>query len=215
MTGRGVIGAAAISLPGKQGSIMKNAMLALSRFMSILGGLVLSFLILLTCVSIAGRLLNGLFHSDFMTGLAPEFSRWMIGIGIGPVTGDFELVEAGCAFAIFAFIPLCQMTAGHASVDVFVSFLSERTNSFLRMVTEAIFALVLVVIAVQLANGMVDKIDNRETSFLIAYPIWWAYALSLFGAIAAAIVGVYMAVVRVCEFFTRSIIIPEGTEAGH
>ena len=38
---------------------MKSMMLGLSRFMSVLGGLVLSFLILLTCTSIAGRLLNG------------------------------------------------------------------------------------------------------------------------------------------------------------
>lgn len=194
---------------------MKSMMLGLSRFMSVLGGLVLSFLILLTCTSIAGRLLNGFFHGDFMTAIAPGLSDWMLKLGVGPVTGDFELVEAGVAFAIFAFIPLCQMTAGHASVDIFVSFMPERLVGFLRMVTEVVFGLVLVVIAVQLCSGMLDKIDNRETSFLLAYPVWWAYALSLFGAVAAAIVGVYMGAVRVYEYFTHTTIIPEGTEAGH
>ena len=86
--------------------------------MAVLGGIVLSFLILLTCVSIIGRSLNGIFHSDFMERIAPGFSRLVIDIGVGPVNGDFELVEAGVAFAIFAFIPLCQVTAGHASVDI-------------------------------------------------------------------------------------------------
>ena len=45
--------------------------------MAILGGLVLSALILLICVSIVGRT-----------------------IGIGPINGDYELVEAGIAFSI-------------------------------------------------------------------------------------------------------------------
>jgi len=57
--------------------------------MAILGGLVLSALILVICVSIVGRT-----------------------IGIGPINGDYELVEAGIAFSIFAFLPLTQITAG-------------------------------------------------------------------------------------------------------
>lgn len=181
--------------------------------MAALGGTVLTLLILLTCVSIAGRLLNGGLHSDLMQTAAPGFANWAIGIGIGPVNGDFELVEAGVAFAIFAFLPLCQITAGHASVDVFANMFSKGTNRFMRMVTEAVFAAVLVLIAVQLAGGMLSKLKNGETSFLLQFPIWWAYAASLFAATVAAIVGVYMALVRIYEFFTRRIIVWDGVEA--
>jgi len=184
----------------------------LARFMAILGGIVLSALILLTCVSILGRSLNGILHSDFVMGLAPGFAHWLIDIGIGPVNGDFELVEAGVAFAIFAFIPLCQITAGHASVDIVANALSRGVNRFLRMVTEVVFALVLILIAWKLADGMLSKKGYGETSFLLQFPVWWAYAASLFGAVVSAIVGVYMAVVRVTEFATGRILVWDGVE---
>lgn len=192
---------------------MHNKMTNLSRFMAIIGGAVLSFLIVLTCLSIAGRLLNGFFHGDLMTSVAPGFSKWMIDIGVGPINGDFELVEAGVAFAIFAFIPLCQVTAGHASVDVFANMFPKSVNRFLRMVIEIVFALVLVLIAWRLYEGMVSKINNGETSFLLEFKVWWAYAASLVAAIVAAIVGIYMAWVRTMEFLTGRIRVWDGVEA--
>ena len=184
----------------------------LARFMAILGGLVLSALILLTCVSILGRSLNGILHSDFVMGLAPDLAHWLIDIGIGPVNGDFELVEAGVAFAIFAFLPLCQITAGHASVDVVANSFPRGVKRFLRMVTEVLFAAALVLIAWRLAEGTVSKYGNGETSFLLEFPVWWAFAASLVGAIIAAIVGIYMGAVRTYEFFTGRIQIWDGVE---
>jgi len=184
----------------------------LARFMAVLGGIVLSFLILLTCVSIIGRSLNGIFHSDLMERIAPGFSRWVIDIGVGPVNGDFELVEAGVAFAIFAFIPLCQVTAGHASVDILTNQFSRGINRFLRMVIEVVFAAVLVLIAWRLYEGMMSKLGYGETTFLLQFPIWWAYAASFVGSVVAAIVGVYMAGVRIYEFLTGRIIVWDGVE---
>mgnify|MGYP000188639267 CR=1 FL=1 len=192
---------------------MHKTMMGLARFMAILGGIALTLLILLTCVSIAGRLLNGFFHNEIMQNVLPAFSNWMIEIGVGPVNGDFELVESGVAFAIFAFIPLCQITAGHASVDIFTSTLSARTNRLLRMVTDTVFAAVLILIAIKLYDGMASKMRYGETSFLLQFPTWWAYAASLFGAVVSAIVGVYVAAVRLYEFFTGRTIIVDGMEA--
>ena len=187
-------------------------MMGLARVMAVLGGIVLSLLILLTCASIIGRLLNGVFHGPFMTGLAPGFSRWMLDIGVGPINGDFELVEAGVAFAIFAFIPLCQITSGHATVDILTNALPARVNRFLRMVTEIIFALVLILIAWRLFEGMMSKKGYGETTFLLQFPIWWAYAASFAGAVVAAVVGVYMACVRTYECLTGRVLIWDGVE---
>lgn len=192
---------------------MHKFMMGLARVMAMIGGAILSLLIILTCLSITGRLLNGFFHSDLMEGIAPGFSKWMINIGVGPINGDFEVVEAGVAFAIFAFLPLCQITAGHASVDILANSFSKRVNRFLRMVTEIVFALVLILIAVRLGDGMLGKIRNGETSFLLEFPVWWAYAASLVAAIVAAAVGVYMAVIRTLEFLTGRIRIWDGVEA--
>ncbi len=194
---------------------MHRLMMGLAKFMAILGGIVLSVLILLTCISVLGRSLNGVFHSDFMTSIAPGFSKWMIDIGIGPVNGDFELVEAGVAFAIFAFIPLCQITSGHASVDIFANAFPKWMNRILRPVIEVVFAAVLILIAWRLYDGMTSKMRYGETTFLLQFPIWWAYAASFAGAVVAALVGVYMACMRVIERVTGRGLVPEGAGAEH
>lgn len=191
---------------------MHNLMMKVARFMAVVGGLVLSALIALTCLSIAGRLLNGFFHSGLMQSIAPGLSRTFLDWGVGPINGDFELVEAGVAFAIFAFLPLCQITSGHASVDVLANALPRAVNRFLRLVIEVIFAAVLVLIAVKLFDGMLSKKNYGETSFLLQFPVWWAYAASFVGAAVAALVGIYMAGVRIAEFLTGRIQVWDGVE---
>jgi len=193
---------------------LHRTMLFLARFMAILGGIVLSFLVILTCVSVLGRGINTFLHSDMMQGSMQGLAETLLATGIGPVQGDYELVEAGIAFAIFAFLPLCQITAGHASVDIFTSRFPKRANRLIQMVVEFIFAAVLVLIAWRLYEGMMSKMSYNETTFLLQFPIWWAYAVSLVAAVLAAIVGVYMAVVRIIEFFTMRTIV-SAAEVDH
>lgn len=181
----------------------------LSRWMAYLGGAMLCALILLTCISVVGRSLGGVLHSDGAEALIPGLATWLLDLGIGPVNGDFELIEAGVAFSIFAFLPLCQITGGHASVDVFARHFSSSVNRILRALTEAIFAAVLILIAVQLASGMLSKMNSGQTTLLIQFPIWWAYALSLTGAVIAAAVAIYLAIMRVTEFVTGRDILPQ------
>src|SRR3546814_13937153 len=47
--------------------------------------------------------------------------RNLISVGLSPVPGDFELVEAGTAFPVLAFMGLCQYHRGHVTVDLFLS----------------------------------------------------------------------------------------------
>ncbi|WP_299083279.1 TRAP transporter small permease [uncultured Ruegeria sp.] len=171
----------------------------LAHGMALLGGVALSLLILLTCLSVAGRVLNGMLH-NWIGSLAPGFAEWALDLGIGPINGDFEIVEAGVAFAIFAFMPLCQLTSGHAVVDIFTSNLSPRVNRVLRMLTEVVFAIVLVVIAVQLFGGMLAKQRFGENTFILQFPVWWGYAASFVAAALGAIVGIYMAGLRCREW---------------
>ncbi len=179
----------------------------LSLGMAILGGAVLFALILLVCASVLGRGLNGLMHGGLGT-LMPGFAQWALDAGVGPINGDFELVESGVAFAIFAFLPLCQLTAGHASVDIFTSKLPARVNRILQMLIDLVFAAVLILIAAQLNEGLQSKLRYGETTFLLQFPIWWAYAASLLGAVAAAVVAIYVALVRIAEVITARAILP-------
>ncbi|MCP5075552.1 MAG: TRAP transporter small permease [Rhodobacteraceae bacterium] len=184
----------------------------LARAMAVAGGVVLSLLIILTCLSVLGRVLNTFLHRQ-VEAFAPEVAKWFLDLGVGPITGDFELVEAGVAFAIFAFIPLCQITSSHASVDIVTNKMPLGANRFLAMVTEIVFAVVLILIAWKLFDGMLSKRRYGETTFLLQFPIWWAYAASLFAAITAAIAGAYMAAVRTIEFLFRKTVIQDDLES--
>ncbi len=187
----------------------------LSRVFALLGGLVLTALILITCISIIGRTVNGLLHSDWLQSIAPELAKRLLDLGIGPINGDFELVEAGMAFAIFAFLPLCQIRGAHASVDVFTGALSRRAKSFLQAIIDVVFAAVLILIAWQLFEGTLSKRNSGQTTFLLEFPIWWAYAVSLVAALVAAFVSVYVACTRVVESLTGDVILPLEVGAEH
>ncbi|SIS52872.1 Tripartite ATP-independent transporter, DctQ component [Roseivivax lentus] len=187
----------------------------LARFMALIGGVVLVALVILTCASVLGRGLNTLGHSAFLTGLAPGLAEALIAAGVGPITGDFELVEAGVAFAIFAFLPVCQLYSAHATVDVFTQMMPGRANRVLRTFWEVVLTLTIFLVTWRLAQGMFDKMRYGETTFLLQFPIWWAYALSLAGAVVASIVAAYCAGARVAGLITGGRFMPEEQRADH
>ncbi|MGJ8605318.1 MAG: TRAP transporter small permease [Marivita sp.] len=193
---------------------MKTAIDRLARGMAVLGGVVLTALVVLTCVSVLGRGLNSMGHSDWLIGLSQGAADGLIAAGVGPVTGDFELVEAGIAFAIFAFLPICQLYAGHATVDVFTSRLSDRVNGWLVAFWDVVLTLVILLITWRLSAGLWDKFGNGETTFLLQFPIWWAYAASFVAALVASVTAIYCSVGRVILAATgRSILPSSGADA--
>lgn len=194
---------------------MHRTLLFLSHVMAILGGLMLSALILLTVFSVVARALDRLFHWMIDTDTAAGLGRWMIDAGVGPMLGTFELLEAGIAFVIFAFLPICQITGGHATVDIFTSAMSEGTNRVLRGLTEVVFAAILVLIAAQLFGGLMTKFNSGQTTLELQFPVWYSYAIALTGAALAALVAVYLAVVRVIEMVTKRTILPADLGAEH
>lgn len=181
--------------------------------MAVLGGIVLTGLVLLTVVSIAGRTMNTLLHWSWLQGTG--LSQRLIGMGVGPVTGDFELVESGVAFTIFAFLPITQISGAHAVVDVFTAMLPRGVNRFLLAFWEALFAVALIVIAWRLYEGMLGKMKYNETTFLLQYPVWWSYAASLAAACVAAAVGGWCAIARCFELITGRTVLAGDGEAVH
>ncbi len=119
------------------------------------------------------------------------------------------------AFTIFAFLPLCQLNDSHASVDIFTSRLPLPVFRFLRMVIDVVFAAVLVLIAFKLFEGMESKRASGQTTLLLQFPVWWGYALSMLGAVAAALISVYIALSRFVEVITGRVVLPSNLEAEH
>jgi len=64
---------------------------------------------------------------------------------------------------------------------------------------EIAFALTLILVAWQLANGLGDKYRSHETTALLEFPVWYGYAVSLVMAIFASFVAVVMAYFRALE----------------
>lgn len=184
----------------------------IARLMALLGGLVLTALVVLTCVSVLGRGLDNLGHWDRLEGLAPGLAAWLT--GFGQVRGDYELVQAGIAFSVFAFLPICQLMAAHATVDVFTGLMPARVNRVLTAFWEGVLALVVILIGWRLYAGFTEKLANGETSFLLQFPIWWAYGASLIAAVVAGLVGLYCAGARVAEGLTGRRHLP-GTDGAN
>ena len=163
----------------------------IATVMALLGGFVLTCLIVVTCVSICGRILNTIGHSDFVSTFILFAAPFLQ--SFGPLVGDFELVEAGIAFSIMAFIPLCQLSRSHAVVEIGSNFFPPVVRRFLTCLWECVFAFAFVIIAWRLYVGTTDKMRYGETTFMLQFPIWWGYAVCTFAAIVACIVAVYSA----------------------
>ncbi len=158
---------------------LSGAVIGMSRWLAILGGVVLLAITVMTVVSIAGRA--------------------FIWAGLAPVPGDFELVEVGSAFAVFAFLPWCQVNRGHATVDIVTSYLSPRANRIIDVVSETLMTLAIILIAWRLWYGLMDKIRYNEVTFILQMPVWWGYAAAMAAASVGVLVSLFVLYVRVRE----------------
>ena len=176
---------------------MRTFMHAIARWMAILGGLVLLALVVLTNLSIVGRLLNTLGHSDFIESQLPAISSWLT--EFSPINGDFEIVEVGIAFAIFAFFPWCMINRGHAQVDIFTVKLPKKISDTLELIWDILFVFVLGVISWRLYVGMSDKVRYGETTFLLEFPVWWGFAVCAAASAVATFIACYVVYARARE----------------
>ena len=141
----------------------------LARSAALFGGVALVALVVMTVVSIIGR----------------NFT------GFGPVPGDFELVEAGVAFAIFAFMPWCQLNRGHAAVEILASRFGALFNNLIDLISDGLLLGLWIFLGYRHFLGMLDKKGYGETTFILQFPIWWAYAAAMAGIVVIVLVGVF------------------------
>jgi hypothetical protein len=183
----------------------------LAKGCAIVGGLVLSALIVMVCVSILGKITADLAHA--MVEFAPALSGSILALGIGPVRGDFELVELGMAVTICLFLPLCQMTAGHARVDLFTQNMPVTVLRVLQALVDVLVAAVLVVIVWKLFEGLEAKHRAGTRTTLLQIPLWWAYLIGLSGLGLMALCSLYTATVRIAEAVSGRSFLPVGEGA--
>lgn len=144
----------------------------LARTVAIAGGLALTAIVALIVLSVIGRSL--------------------IWAGLGPITGDYEIVEAAVGFAVFAFLPWAHLTRGHAVVSIFTDLAGPRFNAWLMVVCDALMLVVAVFITWRQTLGAMDKYAYGETTLLLRMPLWWSYAAGLIGAVTLVLVAAYL-----------------------
>lgn len=154
---------------------MSTFVYTLARLMAWLGAAVLCAIALLSVLSITGR----------------AFSAY----GWGPVPGDFELVEAGTALAVFCFLPWCHLQHGHAVVDLFWGWIPAWMKRVLLVLWDALLLAAWVLLVWRMGVAMGDYRANGEVTFILQFPVWWAYAASL----VPAVLGGFTALWRVFE----------------
>lgn len=138
-----------------------------SRGAAWFGALVLTLIALLSVVSIVGRAL--------------------LPLGLGPVPGDFELVEAGTALAVFCFLPWCHLSRGHAVVDLFWNAYPKAMQRVLDILADALMLLVWLLLVWRMGVAMLEYRDNGEVSFILQMPVWWGYAVSMIPAVLGCV----------------------------
>ena len=134
----------------------------IANWTALIGGLMLCALTIMIVVSVSGRAL--------------------IGLGLGPVPGDFELVEVGTALAVFFFLPWCYLKGGHATVDLLYMHLPNGARRAIDTVSDVLMLVVWLMLSWMLWEGMLEKREYQETTFILQMPIWWAYAVCMVGA---------------------------------
>ena len=180
----------------------------LARVTALIGGAVLLALITMTTLSIIGRSINKFFHADFFDAQLTGLSQFVLGLGVGEINGNYELLEAGVAFAIFAFLPICQFYGTHASVDVFTAAFPKRLNNWIIAFWEVVLAAVILLVIWRLYGGLERYLRNGETTLFLQFPVWWAYAASFSAGVIACIVAVYCAGARIVEAARGVVILP-------
>ena len=153
-------------------SVLGRSVIALAKAFAICGGLALMAIVGLVVVSVIGRAL--------------------IFAGLRPITGDYELVSIGMGFAVFAFMPWVHLERGHALVSLVTDSFGVRANAWLLVASDLLMLMLAGFLAWRLYFGMIDKFSYHETTLLLRFPLGWAYALGLVGAVVMVVVALYV-----------------------
>ena len=167
--------------------ILEKPIRWLARTSALIGGVVLLAVMIMTVISVAGMSLNKLgrfLKKSYDLEIAPL-------LAIGPIPGETELIEAGMAFIIFAFMPIVTLNRGHASVEILTNAFGATINRLIDLAADILLLLVAGYLGYRHYLGMLDKYGNGETTWILQFPLWWGYAAALSGAVVFVIICVF------------------------
>lgn len=129
--------------------MVSNSLERIARLCSILGGLLMTGLMLMTCYSLIGR-------NFFDTALI----------------GDFELTGVGAGAAIALFMPLCQLQRENIIVDFFTAKCSEAVNFKLDRLGDLLMMLIFALLSWRCGAAAINAKETMGASMLLGFPDW-------------------------------------------
>jgi len=129
--------------------MFSNELERVARLCSILGGLVMTALMLMTCYSLISR---------------NVFDAALI--------GDFELTGVAAGAAIALFMPLCQLKHENIIVDFFTANRSAAFNFKLDRLGDLLMTVIFALLAWRCTAAAINAIDTMGASMLLGFPDW-------------------------------------------
>jgi TRAP-type C4-dicarboxylate transport system permease small subunit len=129
--------------------MFSNLLEPIARLCSILGGLLMTGLMLMTCYSLIGR---NFFDSALM--------------------GDYELTGVGAGAAIALFMPLCQLKRENIIVDFFTARCSKSFNHGLDRMGDGFMTLIFGLLSWRCGAAAINAKETMGASMLLGFPDW-------------------------------------------
>ncbi len=140
------------------------------RAFAIFGGLILVGLSFVTVASVLGRYL-------FNT----------------PISGDFEMVEIGCAIGVSTFLPYCQLRQGNVIVDFFTHNLPGKLRNILDAMGCILLTLMAFLIAWRSGLGGYDLYRYNDQTMILQFPTWVGFTIIIPCFVLLTLVGLVTA----------------------
>jgi len=133
--------------------MLSRSLELLAQFFALIGGLMITLVAALTCMSVASR----------------EFAGWSL-------AGDFELSAAAAGVAAALFVPMCYLRGGHISVDAFTTWATPAQQGWMDRLGSLALALVAALLAWRTTVGGLSAYASQSASMLLGLPEWIVYA---------------------------------------
>ena len=111
-----------------------------------------------------------------------------------PLQGDYELVQFAGAVFVSLCLPLTQLRRGNIIVDFFTAKAAPSTRWWLDAFGALLLAAVMALLAWRLMAGTFSMREAGETTTILGWPLWIAYATMVPGVALTALIGLAGAV---------------------
>ena len=142
----------------------------LAKASAILAGMLMTFITVMTCISLIGRNTTG-----------------------ATLAGDFELTGVAAGAAIALFMPWCQLRRGNIIVDFFTAKASDQTNALLDRVGALLLGITFALLAWRTTVGGLNAWSSQSGTMMLGFPEWVVYASMVPPFILTTVIALYQA----------------------